>query len=245
MSRSAADFASAVAGLVKDDGSFLTPAGVGVDGDIATAVTRALGVLSLRSPAQLAQEYAGNGSTFLFSAPTLWIPTQSAILNVYCPWEQNEQDQSTDYGPGSVEVFELSAGTLALRTLTFTASAGNTIRVMYTGTHTPRVPLVPGPDTPSTIKTLSDEDSVIFLAASECLRIMASKANALASAALGSSFTDSVARGDTYIRLADYYEERSGLKPYLRRKEGGSTFSQFPRFTSITRARGRTRPLTH
>lgn len=174
-------------------------------GDIDAAVERAVAALSQWKPRVKIADIAGDGSTFRITLPTGWQAGFSQILEAVYPFDAASRTQPDLLVPDedyTIEQQPDDSGKLVTRS--FVPESGQTLRLRFTLEHAVTT-------STSTLQSTADENAVIYFAAAECLRMMATAANASEDPEILASAVNRFGKGTQYLSLAKVYEERSGL----------------------------------
>lgn len=198
MSRLLEALTNEVRGLIKDSDGYVS------EDELAAAVRRGIARLSEARPRRIIADFTGNGSTKVFALPITFESGFSDVVKVLYPFDGSAVELPEDVELARLSVVDVGDGTFKLR-LDFVPANGKKVRVVFTAHHAVD-------DQSSTINTASDEDAVIHWAAAECLRIMAAKAIGVGDSLLGADTVSYQSRSSQYKSLADFYEEKSGLK---------------------------------
>lgn len=94
------------------------------------ALEQAVQEYSKRRPRRIAQDYVGDGSTYLFVVPTSWAEEWSVVLSVEAP---QGEDEPVYLDESMYNLYRAPAG-LQLR-FVGALDSGTTARVLYTGLH--------------------------------------------------------------------------------------------------------------
>lgn len=187
-----------VRGLIKDSDGYVS------EDELAAAVRRGVSRLSEARPRRIAHDILGNGSTRVYTLPGTFTAGFSDVVKVQYPFDPNAAELPEDIELSRLSVVDVGDGTFKLR-FDFAPAISKKVRVVFTAHHSVD-------DQENTIKSATDEDAVIHWAAAECLRIMAAKAISVGDSLLGADTVSYQSRSSQYKSLADFYEEKSGLK---------------------------------
>jgi hypothetical protein len=152
------------------------------------ALDAALAEFSTRRAAVGVKDYAGTGTTCVWTLPSDWVADWSQIVSLFevssagpaCPVDR------TQY---SVEQTE----TLTRLRLTYAVCSGSTLRLRYTRTHTIDASL-------STVP-LPYEQAVAMLAGAYAAAMLAARAATQGDTTLGADTVDHQSRTDRYLRM--------------------------------------------
>lgn len=207
-----------VQGIVKDSLTAIS------SDDFNNAIAYAVRILSRKSPLAKYYDRTGDATSFYWTIPSNYEIGFSYITGVQCPYLVTDIASSGLRGSklGSpyllstqYDIFQSADGTYAFR-LDFQPSTSDVVRFHFTARHSVTT-------SASTILTTDDEDSVIFLAASYCFKLLQAKANNTNDTSLNADLVNLVSRSSEYGSLATFYEEQSGLGGYLE-TEGAAIF---------------------
>jgi len=179
-----ADFRTWIDDRIRDGAGFLTQA------QKDSALDEALNVYSRHRPREIVADIAGSGA-YTYALPATWEAEFSIIVSFEWP--------SGDQWPSMIEsqrfqIYDSGAGD-QLRTLDFTPSTGQTMRIVHTARHA-----VAGA---SSTVAKADEIAVAELAASICLRQLAARAADSRDSTILADAVDYGGLVQTYTQLAD------------------------------------------
>lgn len=189
---------------------------------IENNVKRAARVLSRQKPHVSVSDITGNGTSSMWAVSinaTDWEDGFSTLQRCWCPFDKDDEDETTELDPSDFDVFEYQTGVWYFRLMDTTPSSSEVVRFQYTAYHTIT-------DSASTIDSDADEDKVLWYAASLCFENMAAKAAGLKSPSLGSDLVDFQSRVQHYLNLAKEYREKSGIGITEPTKEKGASIWQ-------------------
>lgn len=175
-----------------------------VPGQHEAAVLRGLTRLSQFRPRLRIVEIMGDALAFRFPAPSDWQGGFSAVKKVLYPVDVSSQSLPPEIPASEVQVMLQPDDSYVIHFVTFVPAASSKAHLYYTVEHVLT-------NTESSLRSTGDEDAVVYWAASELLRIMAAKVNASKDIEQLTSSSNRESRGSQYLRLAELYEERSGL----------------------------------
>ncbi|NUO19953.1 hypothetical protein HUU59_10940 [bacterium] len=168
------------------------------------AIKRAVTRLSQFRPRVRIHEVTGDGTAFRFNAPSDWQGGFSFLKKVLYPVDTGSQSLAPEIPIAEVQIQLQPDDTFKIHFVTLVPASGSKAWLYYTVEHSVS-------NDATTLKSVDDEDSVIYWAAAECLRVMAAKVNASKNIEELASMTNRESRGSQYLKLAKEYEERSGL----------------------------------
>lgn len=197
------ELAGRVEELAKDKDKYLTS-----PNDFEAAAGAAVFALSKWKPLRRIKEYVGDGITYNLDAPTYWVEGFSRVIEIRTPWVELSQAPAAPLAESRYLVYLSADGVEKIKLLDTIPATGQTTRVVYTAPHVVST-------TASTITSVEDEERVIALATSTCLRQMAAIALANANASFSADSKEHSARASMFTTLADFYEKRSGLETGL------------------------------
>ncbi len=201
------------------------------EADIESAIGRALRILSFRSPYLVFETITGDGTTDEWALATAtWISGFSKVGTVYYPWDTTDTPTPPPpLDPSCYATYEKTAGAYWFRLNALTPSASEYVRVYYNSRHAVT-------NTASTLRDEGDEDSVILLAASFCLDMMAVRVIALSNSNIASDTVSYQTRQSQYEAMSKIYREQSGLSGYLKDAPplGGAAFVSIGRRARAT-----------
>ncbi len=182
-----------------------------MDGDHHTApaqheaaVLRGVTRLSQFRPRLRIFEIFGDSVVFRFSAPNDWQGGFSTVKKVLYPVDVTSKSLPPEISASEIQMMLQPDDTYVIHFTSLVPALGFKAHLYYTVEHVLT-------NTESSLRSTGDEDAVVYWAASELLRVMAAKVNASKDIEQLTAASNRESRGSQYLRLAELYEERSGL----------------------------------
>lgn len=200
--------------LNADDGDISTPA-------IQQAVQRAIRILSKRSPQRLYYEPPNlTGSQQAWNVPAAWQVGFSVLFRVDYPVLGDQgASEDVELRPENYTARQSSATDPLIwqfQVFGFTPAAASRIRFHYTA-----MQKIGDTAAECTIQDMDDENSFLWLAASFCFKILASRAARVTTGSFSGDTISYQTRSQQYLTLAKEYLAMSGLESFLVSETGG------------------------